>query len=165
MRYALIRKMDISNGLGVGVSLFVQGCRSHCKGCFNSETWSFNGGEEWDNEAKKKFLELANKEYVTRISILGGEPLEPENIDDVHELTIEIRDKFPSKKIWFYTGREFESLTEKELDVVGLCDVLVDGAFVEELKDISLAFRGSSNQRLIDVPKTLEKNEIVLYDC
>lgn len=164
MRYALIRKMDVSNGLGVGVSLFVQGCRSHCKGCFNPETWSFDGGKEWGEEAKNKFFELMDKEYVVRVSILGGEPLEPENIDSVYELIVEIRDKFPNKKIWLYTGREFESLTEKELNVARQCDVLVDGAFVEELKDVSLAFKGSTNQRLISIQETLKQNKIVLYN-
>lgn len=164
MRYALIRGMDISNGLGVGVSLFVQGCRAHCNGCFNTETWSFSGGKEWNGEVEERFLTLANKEYITRISILGGEPLEPENIDSVYELIVEIRDKFPNKKIWLYTGREFESLTEKELNVVKQCDVLVDGAFVKELKDISLAFKGSTNQCIIDIQETLKQNKIVLYN-
>lgn len=164
MRYALIRKMDVSNGLGVGISLFVQGCRAHCNGCFNPETWNFNGGKEWNEEVKNKFFELIDKEYVARVSILGGEPLEPENIDSVYELIVEVRDRFPDKKIWLYTGREFESLTKKELNVVKQCDVLVDGAFVEELKDISLAFKGSTNQQVIDVQESLKQNKIVLYN-
>lgn len=164
MRYAEAIPFDVCNGKGCGTSLFVQGCRQRCKGCFNPQAWGFNWGKEWNNEVKDRFLEIVSKPYIKRISILGGEPLEPENIDSVYELIVEIKDKFPNKKIWLYTGREFESLTEKELDVVRQCDVLVDGAFVEELKDVSLAFKGSTNQRLISIQETLKQNKIVLYN-
>lgn len=166
MRYALIRKMDISNGPGVGVSLFVQGCHLHCKGCFNSITWDFNGGKEWNDDVKQKFLELASKPYIKRISILGGEPLSPENSYDLYELITEIKDKLPDKVIWLYTGYLFEYAINNQSNrkILELCDVVVDDRYVEELKDIGLPWCGSSNQRVIDVQETLKQNKIVLYD-
>lgn len=166
MRYALIRKMDISNGPGVGVSLFVQGCHLHCKGCFNSTAWDFNGGEEWNDDVKQKFLELASKPYIKRISILGGEPLSPENSYDLYELITEIKDKLPDKVIWLYTGYLFEYAINNQSNrkILELCDVVVDDRYVEELKDIGLPWCGSSNQRVIDVQETLKQNKIVLYD-
>ena len=166
MRYALIRKMDISNGPGVGVSLFVQGCHLHCKGCFNSTAWDFNGGKEWNDDVKQKFLELASRPYIKRISILGGEPLSPENSYDIYELITEINDKLPDKVIWLYTGYLFEYAINNESNrkILELCDVVVDDRYVEELKDIGLPWRGSSNQRVIDVQETLKQNKIVLYD-
>lgn len=166
MRYALIRKMDISNGPGVGVSLFVQGCHLHCKGCFNSIAWDFNGGKEWNDDVKQKFLELASRPYIKRISILGGEPLSYENVFDVYELIVEIKNKLPDKVIWLYTGYLFEYVINNQFSrkVLELCDVVVDDRYVEELKDISLPWCGSSNQRVIDVQETLKQNKIVLYD-
>ena len=166
MRYALIRKMDISNGPGVGVSLFVQGCHLHCKGCFNSIAWDFNGGKEWNDDVKQKFLELASRPYIKRISILGGEPLSYENVFDIYELIVEIKNKLPDKVIWLYTGYLFEYVINNQFSrkVLELCDVVVDDRYVEELKDISLPWCGSSNQRVIDVQETLKQNKIVLYD-
>lgn len=166
MRYALIRKMDISNGPGVGVSLFVQGCHLHCKGCFNSTAWDFNGGKEWNDDVKQKFLELASRPYIKRISILGGEPLSYENVFDIYELIVEIKNKLPDKAIWLYTGYLFEYVINNQFSrkVLELCDVVVDDRYVEELKDIGLPWRGSSNQRVIDVQETLKQNKIVLYD-
>lgn len=166
MRYALIRKMDISNGPGVGVSLFVQGCHLHCKGCFNSTAWDFNGGKEWNDDIKQKFLELASRPYIKRISILGGEPLSPENSYDLYELITEIKDKLPDKVIWLYTGYLFEYAINNQSNrkILELCDVVVDDRYVEELKDIGLPWCGSSNQRVIDVQETLKQNKIVLYD-
>lgn len=166
MRYALIRKMDISNGPGIGISLFVQGCHFHCKGCFNSIAWDFNGGKKWDIEAKQKFFELASKPYIKRISILGGEPLATENVEDVYELLMEIKDKFPNKVIWLYTGNNFEDIVDDHVyrKVLEQCDVIVDGRYVEESKDISLPWCGSTNQRVIDVRATLKQNKIILYD-
>lgn len=166
MRYALIRKMDISNGPGVGVSLFVQGCHLHCKGCFNSTAWDFNGGKEWNDDVKQKFLELASKPYIKRISILGGEPLSYENVGDIYKLIVEIKDKLSDKVIWLYTGYRFEDVINSlpNRKVLELCDVVVDGKYVEELKDISLPWCGSSNQRVIDVQETLKQDKIVLYD-
>lgn len=166
MRYALIRKMDISNGPGVGVSLFVQGCHLHCRGCFNSIAWDFNGGKEWNDDVKQKFLGLASKPYIKRISILGGEPLSYENVDDIYKLIVEIKDKLSDKVIWLYTGYRFEDVINNlpSRRVLELCDVVVDGKYVEELKDISLPWCGSSNQRVIDVQETLKQDKIVLYD-
>lgn len=166
MRYALIRKMDISNGPGVGVSLFVQGCHLHCKGCFNSTAWDFNGGKEWNDDVKQKFLELASRPYIKRISILGGEPLSPENSYDIYELIVEIKDKLPDKVIWLYTGYLFEYAINNQFNrkILELCDVVVDDRYVEELKDIGLPWRGSSNQRIIDMQETLKQNKIVLYN-
>lgn len=164
MRYAQIRSMDISNGSNIGVSLFVQGCLFHCKGCFNSETWDFNGGKEWTNEVKDKFLDLVSKPYIKRVSILGGEPLATQNSHEVFLLCSEIKRKYPDKKLWIYTGNTYENLSREQLKPVILADVLVDGQFIDELKDLSLKFRGSSNQRLIDVQKTLKKGEVVLWD-
>lgn len=148
MRYALMRKMDISNGAFVGVSLFVQGCHFHCKNCFNEETWDFKGGYEWTQESKDKFLELMNKPYIKRVSILGGEPLADENIKDVVELMKEIKERFPDKDIWVYTGYTFSVVKNKMPDVLQYADVIVDGRYIEELRDITLKFRGSSNQRI-----------------
>lgn len=158
--------MDISNGPGVGVSLFVQGCHLHCKGCFNSTAWDFNGGKEWNDDVKQKFLELASRPYIKRISILGGEPLSYENVFDIYELIVEIKNKLPDKAIWLYTGYLFEYVINNQFSrkVLELCDVVVDDRYVEELKDIGLPWRGSSNQRVIDVQETLKQNKIVLYD-
>ena len=158
--------MDISNGPGVGVSLFVQGCHLHCKGCFNTTAWDFNGGKEWNDDIKQKFLALASRPYIKRISILGGEPLSPENSYDIYELITEIKDKLPDKVIWLYTGYLFEYAINNQSNrkIIELCDVVVDDRYVEELKDIGLPWRGSSNQRVIDVQETLKQNKIVLYD-
>lgn len=162
MRYASIRKLDISNGEGTGVSLFVQGCHFHCKNCFNKETWDFNGGNEWNDEKEQEFLSLVNRPYIKRVSILGGEPLEKENVLDVHILLEKIKTLFPEKKIWLYSGFTFSSIInpivyhsektfyEKErYDILDFVDVFVDGQYVDELHDINLEFRGSSNQRII----------------
>ena len=157
MRYALIREMDISNGEGIGVSLFVQGCHFHCKGCFNQETWDFNGGKEWTEEIENKFFELVNRPYVRRISILGGEPLADENVDGVLNLILKLKQKYPFKKIWLYTGYTYEAIKEKEYDsgahlsrgiILDTVDVLVDGTYIKEQRDITLSFRGSRNQRI-----------------
>lgn len=171
MRYAQIRNLDISNGEGVGISIFVQGCKFHCEGCFNKETWDFNGGKEWTEEVENKFLELASRPYIKRISILGGEPLAEENVQGVLSLTQKIHALYPEKTIWLYTGYTYENIFIFNKDasnkirqsIIELCDVLVDGQFVESLKDITLKFRGSSNQRLIDVQQTLDKGEVVLW--
>ena len=164
MRYAQIRKMDISNGEGIGVSLFVQGCHFHCNGCFNIETWDFNGGKEWTKEVENEFLDLIDRPYIKRVSVLGGEPLADENVDDVLKLLIEIKTNYPDKEIWLYTGYTIEDLTNKfveyqytpfaydadkwltRYEIISKCDVLVDGRFEEDKKDLSLKFRGSSNQ-------------------
>lgn len=163
MNYAQIRSMDISNGEGVGVSIFVQGCPIHCKGCFNSEEWDFNGGKEWTEEKKNKLLELLNKPYISRFSVLGGEPLAKQNMQDICKLCKEIKDKFPEKKIWLYSGYQYESLSSEQFKVLLFVDVLVDGRYDETLKNPSLKFRGSSNQRVINLSETLKQNKIILY--
>lgn len=179
IRYAQIRKMDVSNGEGIGVSLFVQGCHFHCKNCFNKDTWDFNGGKEWTEKIKKEFLTLINKPYITRVSILGGEPLANENVNDVLLLIQEIKHQYPDKKIWLWSGCVFETIINPVItddlnperdyilncrkEVLNYLDILVDGRFEEYKKDLTLKFRGSSNQRIIDIKKSLEQNEVVLW--
>ena len=166
MRYASIRSLDVTNGEGVGVSLFTQGCHFKCKNCFNPKTWDFNGGKEWTEDVEEQFLELINKPHIKRVSILGGEPLANENQYDIFLLCSKINNKFPNKKIWIYSGYTYEEIMQsRERSKPLLCaDVLVDGRYIEEQRDITLQFRGSRNQRLIDVKKTLEQNQIVLYN-
>ena len=176
MRYAQIRSMDISNGEGVGVSLFVQGCPFHCKNCFNSETWDFNGGKEWTEKTKNKFMELIDRPYIKRVSFLGGECLADQNLDVVLDLIKEIRISYPEKTIWLYTGYKIEDIfypyiinqpmtceQRKRIDVIRYVDVLVDGEYIDEQKDLSLKFIGSKNQRVIDVKQSLAQNKMVLY--
>ena len=178
MRYAQIRSMDISNGEGVGVSLFVQGCDRHCFNCFNSETWDFNGGKEWTEEAKNKFMELIDRPYIRRISVLGGEPLAEQNLDEVLSLIKEIRISFPEKTIWLYTGYELSEIIKQEQyekvsgipsvwskrwKIISNIDVLVDGEYIDEQKDLTLKWQGSKNQHVIDVKQSLAQNKMVLY--
>ena len=157
MNFASIRNFDVSNGIGIGIALYVQGCHFHCKNCFNQVTWDFNGGKEWTSNIEDKFIELANNKYIDRVSILGGEPLTPENYDTVLSLCKKL-----SKKIWVYTGYTYETLCDKE--ILRYIDVLVDGKYVDELRDLNLAFRGSSNQRIIDVKASLDSNKVVLLN-
>lgn len=207
MRYSSMRNLDISNGEGVGVSLFVQGCDRHCFNCFNSETWNFNGGKEWTEETKNKFMELIDRPYIRRISILGGEPLAEQNLDGVLSLIKEIREKypisqnpnsknigkssvledenskeirisFPEKTIWLYTGYELSEIIKQEQyekvsgipsvwskrwKIISNIDVLVDGEYIDEQKDLTLKWRGSKNQHVIDVKQSLAQNKMVLY--
>lgn len=184
MRYAQIRSMDISNGEGVGVSLFVQGCPFHCFGCFNSDTWDFNGGKEWTEEIKDKFLKLIDKPYIKRVSFLGGECLAENNLDEVLELIKQIRNSFPEKTIWLYTGFEWDDimcsftglqadyvvLSEKDIEVwekrreiISLCNIVVDGKYIDKQKDLALKWRGSKNQHVIDVKQSLAKNKVIPY--
>lgn len=177
MRYASIRSMDISNGEGVGVSLFVQGCHFHCYSCFNQETWDFNGGKEWTENIKNKFMKLIDQPYISRISFLGGEPLADENVKTVFKIIEEIRSTYPDKKIWLYTGYVWEYIFRrtssfiskdsatnfKRRETIKLCDVVVDGQFINSQKDMNLRFKGSSNQRVIDVQESLGEHKIILY--
>lgn len=178
MRYASIRSMDISNGEGVGIALFVQGCHAHCKNCFNQDTWDFNSGKEWNGTVKNNFFKLLDKSYITRCSILGGEPLAEENLEDVLNLVKEIRELYPDKTIWLYTGYTYEMLIryilyfapcqreENELkrkEILKNIDILVDGEYKDDLRDVTLKWRGSSNQRVIDVQESLKQNKVVLY--
>lgn len=164
MRYASIRDMDISDGSSIGVSLFVQFCPIRCKNCFNKSTWDINGGKEFDQATHDKFIQLVARPYIARVSILGGEPLCKENAEDVYKLVQDIRREFPEKKIWIYTGYTWESLTGFSKQAAENADVVVDGAFKQELQDFRLAFRGSSNQRLINVPETLKSGKVIPLD-
>lgn len=179
MRYSSMRNLDISNGEGVGVSLFVQGCPFHCFGCFNSDTWDFNGGKEWTEETKDKFLELIDRPYIKRVSFLGGEPLAEQNLDEVLSLIKEIRISFPKKTIWLYTGftwnqimhpivtddinSERDKILEKRKKIISSCNVLIDGEYIDEQKDLTLKFKGSKNQNCIDVKQSLAQNKMILY--
>ena len=160
MRYNLIRKMDISNGPGVRVSIFMQGCHFHCKNCFNSETWDFEGGKEFTDDTVNKVLDLSNKDHIVGLSILGGEPMHPVNIEGTTKLAKAFKEKYPNKDIWVWSGFRYEDLKGK--DVFKYIDVLVDGQYVDELHDPTLKWKGSSNQRVIDIKETLKNDDIVL---
>ena len=150
MRYNKIRKMDISNGPGVRVSLFVQGCTFNCKGCFNQETHDFNGGKEFTDDTVEHILKLCENDNVEGLSILGGEPLHPKNIEGTTKLAKTFKEKMPNKTLSIWTGYLFDrDLQGKE--ILNYADVIVDGQFVEELKNPTLEWRGSSNQRVINV--------------
>ena len=163
MRYNTIRKMDISNGPGVRVSIFMQGCHFHCKGCFNENTWDFNGGEEYSDETINRVLELSSADYIVGLSILGGEPMHPKNIEGTTRLAKAFKEKYPKKNIWVWSGYLFDKdLSDKE--VMKYIDVLVDGTFKIDLFDPTLTWKGSSNQRVIDVKKSLKNKKVVLYE-
>lgn len=164
MRYAQIRKMDISNGEGVGVSLFVQGCHFHCKNCFNPETWDFNGGKLFTKKEEEYFINIAKRPYIDFISILGGEPLAQYKDDTLLNLLKRIKNELPDKKIYMWTGFIFESLNEKQKEILSYIDILIDGQFVDELKDFKLKLRGSSNQRIIDVKKSLKEDKVCVLN-
>ena len=172
MNYATIKKNDIANGPGIRVSLFVSGCRHRCRNCFNREAWDFSYGQPFTKETADEILSALAPSYVAGLSFLGGEPLEPENQPALLELARQFKERFPQKTLWCYTGFTFEtdlltgSVGEPEIlkGLLSLMDVLVDGKFVEELKDAGLIFRGSSNQNIIDVPKSLEAGRMVLLE-
>lgn len=158
MRYASIRNFDISNGAGCGIALFVQGCHFHCKNCFNQSTWNFAGGKEFDAKAKETLYNLLGNPHMTRFSILGGEPLAPENIKVITEIA---KDFARKKVLWLYTGYKYEEISDKE--ILKYIDYLVDGRYVDELRDLNLKFRGSSNQRVINVKQSLQDGHPVLW--
>lgn len=162
MNYAAIKETDIANGSGVRVSLFVSGCNRHCKGCFNSEIWDFDAGERFDGFIAVKLFKLVDREFISGLSILGGEPLDPRNISIVGGLVRSLKEALPGKTIWIYTGYKFEEIAHNEF--IRYVDVIVDGEFIEAEKDISLRFRGSRNQRIIDVKKTLSTGNIELLE-
>ncbi len=172
MNYGEIKNYDIANGEGVRVSLFVSGCTHHCKNCFNSETWSFEYGKPFTKETEDYIIECLSPDYIDGLSLLGGEPFEPQNQEVLLPFLRKIKNELPNKNIWCYTGYLFDSelLSESRArceftdEMLSLIDVLVDGEFVQALHDISLAFRGSSNQRIIDVQKSLEAGEIKLHN-
>ena len=159
MKYNKIRKMDISNGPGVRVSIFLQGCSFHCKNCFNPETWDFENGLEFNDEVIDEVIELCGKSHIKGLSILGGEPMHPKNINGTIRLAKRFKETYPDKDIWVWSGFLFDQVINKE--IFDYIDVLVDGQFVDDLKDYSLDWRGSSNQRVIDVQKSLKENKIV----
>lgn len=147
MRYASIRDFDISNGEDIGVSLFVQGCHFHCPNCFNQSTWNFNGGKEFTIETMRHIIKLMDRPFIKRFTLLGGEPLAPENIETSKEILRVIKETYPNKQVWLFTGYVMENIPDKS--ILKYVDVLVDGPYKHELRDLSLAFRGSSNQRII----------------
>lgn len=169
MNYALIRENDIANGPGVRTSLFVSGCRHHCKGCFNPETWNFNYGKPFTQDEIDLIIEATKPSFVEGLTLLGGEPFEPENQAALVELLMQFKKQIPSKKIWCYSGFSFEhellpkaqNNEENVKELLELIDVLVDGKFVEELKSSALLFRGSSNQNIIDVKESLKQNKLI----
>ena len=165
MKFSKIKDNDIANGLGINMSLWTQGCPHRCKGCFNGETWSFEDGKEFEESNLDYMLENINKNNVERdLSILGGEPLCPENVDGVIEVCKTFKDRFPEKKIYVWTGYVVENFDQKQREILNYIDVLVDGPFVQDKRDLSLTMRGSSNQRVIDVKKSLTENKIVLFE-
>ena len=172
MNYAAIKTHDVANGPGVRVSLFVSGCTHHCKGCFNPETWDFAYGSPYTEETEQSVLDACAPDYIRGLSLLGGEPMEPENQKALLPLLRRFKERFPYKSVWCYSGYNFEhdmlagqlgdwSVTK---EVLSYLDVLVDGEFHLEEKDLSLRFRGSSNQRIIDVPKSLKHDQVLLWD-
>ena len=172
MNYGAIKKCDVANGIGVRVSLFVSGCTHHCKGCFNEETWAFDYGELFSQETEEYILKLLEPSYIRGLSILGGEPLEYVNQEFLAPFLKRVKEKYPKKDIWCYTGYVYENDIMGRMmkkwkytkDIMQCIDVLVDGPFIEEEKQINLRFRGSKNQRLIDIPKSMEKGEVILWD-
>lgn len=172
MNYATIKPVDIANGEGVRVTLFVSGCRHACKNCFNQEAWSFSYGQTFDESVEEQILQALAPAHISGLTLLGGEPFEPENQEGLLKLVKKVKQTYPNKNIWCFTGflLDHELLgnsrakTQWTIPLLEHIDVLVDGRFVEELKNLSLRFRGSSNQRIIDVQKTLQNNEIVLYN-
>jgi anaerobic ribonucleoside-triphosphate reductase activating protein len=163
MRYNKIRKMDIADGPGVRVSIFMQGCTFNCKQCFNPDTHDFNGGKEFTEDTINRILELGENETVKGLSILGGEPMHPKNIEGTTELAKAFKEKFPEKTVWSWTGYSFDK-DLKDKEVSKYIDVLVDGQYVDELRNPKLKYCGSSNQRVIDVQKSLKEDKLVLWD-
>ncbi|MCI8476653.1 MAG: anaerobic ribonucleoside-triphosphate reductase activating protein [Clostridia bacterium] len=172
MNYATIKPFDVADGPGVRVSLYVSGCRNRCKNCFNPETWDFNYGKPFTEEVENYIISALSPQYIKGFTLLGGDPFEPENQVTLAPFLEKIRSVYPDKSIWCYTGYDYEKdlLTGKKGDaelvmrMLNSIDVLVDGRFVEELKDLNLRFRGSSNQRIICVPQSLGQDKVVLWD-
>ncbi len=171
MFYSVIKPVDIADGVGVRVSLFVSGCTHHCKGCFQPQTWAFDYGQPYTQETEDQLLSLLRPTYIRGLTLLGGEPMEPDNQRALLPLLQRIRRELPTKDIWCYSGYTLEQLTENSRarcevtdEMLSLIDVLVDGEFIEEKRNITLKFRGSENQRLIDLPATLARGVIVPYE-
>ena len=171
MNYATIKPIDVANGPGVRVSLFVSGCTHHCKGCFNSKAWDFNYGKPFEKQAEEEIFSALSPDYIEGFSLLGGEPFEPQNQETLLPFLRKLKDKFPNKSIWCYSGYSFEDIVAGNvgdkltaMSMLSLIDILVDGEFIEEQKDLHLRFRGSANQRVIDVKKSLRSDSIVFWD-
>lgn len=162
MRYAQIREIDIANGPGIRVSLYTQGCHRHCPFCFNQETWDFKGGKPFTKHEEEVLIQLIRRPHIAGFTLLGGEPFEQENRDDILTLLKHIKESCPDKTIWVYSSFLYEEIIQWEQPLLDYVDVLVDGPFVNELKDANLKFCGSSNQRLIDIKKTRENHQITL---
>lgn len=163
MRYNKIRKMDIADGPGIRVSIFMQGCTFNCEKCFNPDTHDFNGGKEFNQDTINRVLELGENENIQGLSILGGEPMHPKNIEGTTKLAKAFKEKFPNKTVWSWTGFSFDK-DLKDKEVSKYIDVLVDGQYVDSLHDPKLKYSGSSNQRVIDVQKSLQENRVVLLE-
>ena len=172
MYYGEIKNCDIANGIGVRVTLFVSGCTNRCPDCFQPETWDFDYGQPFTAETEEKLLQMLAPSYINGLTLLGGDPFEPDNQRALTPFLHRVRERYPKKTIWAFTGFLYEDLLregshprcEATDEMLGLIDVLVDGPFVQRLKDISLRFRGSSNQRLIDMNATRDRGQIVLWD-
>lgn len=170
MHYSTIKDCDIANGIGVRITLFVSGCTNHCKNCFQPQTWDFDFGEPFTEETEEKLLQMLKPDYINGLTLLGGEPMEPQNQRVLVPFLKRVREAYPNKNIWCFTGFTYEVLKtdgshprcEVTDEMLSLIDVLVDGRYVDELKDLTLQFRGSSNQRLIDMVKTRENGEVTL---
>jgi anaerobic ribonucleoside-triphosphate reductase activating protein len=163
MRYNKIRKMDIADGPGVRVSIFEQGCTFNCKNCFNPETHDFAGGTEFTDETIDRVLELCGQDYIEGLSILGGEPMHPKNIEGTTKLAKSFKEKYPNKNLWIWSGFKFDQ-DLKDKEVLKYVDVLVDGQYVDELHNPTLKWRGSSNQRVINVQDSLKANKVILLN-
>ena len=172
MNYATIKECDVANGPGVRVSLFVSGCSHHCKGCFNQEAWDYNYGNEFTNKEEDEIMEALKPDYIKGLSLLGGEPLDIKNQEGLLPVVKKAKELYPDKPIWCYTGYLFDKQVMENMaktndttnELLKYIDYVVDGQFVESLRNPSLQFRGSSNQRIIDVQKTLENHEVTLWD-
>ena len=174
MYYGAIKKSDIANGEGIRTTLFVSGCRNKCKNCFNPETWSFTYGELFTDDVKEEILKTFNSPFVSGLTILGGEPMEPENQSELRPLFREFKKRYPDKTLWVYTGNLYEELTagvgnhfkctEDTEELLSYIDILVDGRYEEEKKRLGIRFRGSENQRIIDMNKTRQTGNIVIWD-
>lgn len=162
MRYNKIRKMDISNGPGIRISIFMQGCVFKCKNCFNPETWDFKLGKEFNDDTIKRVLELCNYDYIQGLSILGGEPLHPTNIEGSTKLAREFKKKYPNKDLWVWTGFLYEQVKDKE--IFDYIDVLIDGQYIDEERNWQLKYRGSKNQRVIDIKQTKKKKKLIILE-
>ena len=166
MNYIKIDTCNMNNGDGLRCVVWLSGCNHHCKNCFNPETWDFNAGKVFDDKAKQFLFEQLSKPYIKGLTLSGGHPLEKPNRDTIYCLLKEVKEKFPLKDIWMYTGYKWEDIQNiREIQrILTLVDVLVDGPYIDEQRDITLAFRGSKNQRIIDVQRTLQQGEVVLYE-